>query len=60
MHLRLNNLLEEVYKKHETDPKIFEGPSKANFFLETWLKQLHIMKHQILLWIPMTIDQIFR
>ena len=33
MHLRLNNLLEEVYKKHETDLKILEGLSKANFFL---------------------------
>ena len=33
MHLRLNNLLEEVYKKHEIDLKILEGLSKANFFL---------------------------
>ena len=33
MHLRLNNLLKEVYKKHETDLKILEGLSKANFFL---------------------------
>ena len=33
MHLRLNNLLEKVYKKHETDLKILEGLSKANFFL---------------------------
>ena len=33
MHLRLNKLLEEVYKKHEIDLKILEGLSKANFFL---------------------------
>ena len=33
MYLRLNNLLEEVYKKRETDLKILEGLSKANFFL---------------------------
>ena len=33
MHLRLNKLFEEVYKKHEIDLKILEGLSKANFFL---------------------------
>ena len=38
MHLRLNNLLEEVYKKHETDLKILEGLSKANFFLGNMVK----------------------
>ena len=50
MHLRLNKLLEEVYKKHEIDLKILEGLSKANFFLEIWKEQLYIMKnYQILL-----------
>ena len=38
MHLRLNNLLEEVYKKHETDLKILEGLSKANFFLGNMIR----------------------
>ena len=38
MHYRLNNLLEEVYKKHETDLKILEGLSKANFFLGNMVK----------------------
>ena len=38
MHLRLNNLLEEVYKKHETDLKILEGLSKANFFIGNMIR----------------------
>ena len=38
MHLRLNKLLEEVYKKRETDLKILEGLSKANFFLGNMVK----------------------
>jgi predicted O-linked N-acetylglucosamine transferase (SPINDLY family) len=38
MHLRLNNLLEEVYKKHEKDLKILEGLSKANFFLGNMIR----------------------
>ena len=38
MHLRLNKLLEEVYKKHEIDLKILEGLSKANFFLGNMIR----------------------